>query len=824
MIIFEAHFQNNPNIKLIISADNMPIFNNSDSAKYVTRSVRVGSQTYTESFYNSGAIINTKRTSGASTIYNYFQFLFAESTTLTLNFNGNISTYNYNQLENGVYKSQSDAVSILYNGSTYVIDISETSAQNFVIDTCLIPLYQDYGGFPSFYEYITIQTPPQYVWTSVPAISGKNGILSLSTADNSYHTGQTVLNIPIEDVALSSASKIETLGANIPVGSTISVVYAGSIDHIDFERVSELSYCLYLILAGQSVFSMYFAPGDYLGFLIDEENEVALMVRYREHREADILTGYDEMVDNVDAGQMADIYRWLHPHTDEEDPEANEPDEGTDSEYQPDIPVTGITKPGYGAYDTGFTTQYRMAGTQLKQLAQFLWSSSFVDNVKKFFNDPREIIVGLSIMPVLPDTGDAKEIKAGGISTGVNGLPLTDQYKLDTYGYADVKAEKGNFLDYNPFTKVTAHLPFVGEHSLDVNDVMGKRLTLKYIFDFLTGSCVAEIDVNGKPRYFFGGSCGIQIPTSSEDFGRMYSSIISAGATLGSTLATIATGGLTAPLMIGSASSMLANGMASSPTVQFSSGSGSVNGMIGCKTAFLVIEKPIEKIAEGQKAFVGKPSFMKKKLKSCSGFTKCISVHLDKVPCTSTEREEIERALINGVRIESGSETPSYTPTETGDFGFIMLKCLSDIDVIGKSWNTTEIQTVEGKLLYDQNFLHPSLLLSGNFTSYNYVYIPAFERFYFITEQIMRTGSLSELHLQVDSLQSFKEQLIGENSDIDVVLERQEKLNNAYFADNMYWTQANKIVKTIPFLTAEGNELNFAIPADNFILTIAGGE
>ena len=304
----------------------------------------------------------------------------------------------------------------------------------------------------------------------------------------------------------------------------------------------------------------------------------------------------------------------------------------------------------------------------------------------------------------------------------------------------------------------------------------------------------------------------------------MYSSIISAGATLGSTLATIATGGLTAPLMIGSASNMLANGMASSPTVQFSSGSGSVNGMIGCKTAFLVIEKPIEKIAEGQKAFVGKPSFMKKKLKSCSGFTKCISVHLDKVPCTSTEREEIERALINGVRIETGSETPSYTPTESGDFGFIMLKCLSDIDVIGKSWNTTEMQTVEGKLLYDQNFLHPSLLLSGNFTSYNYVYIPAFGRFYFITEQIMRTGSLSELHLQVDSLQSFKEQLIGENSDIDVVLERQEKLNNAYFADNMYWTQANKIVKTIPFLTAEGNELNFAIPADNFILTIAGGE
>lgn len=669
------------------------------------------------------------------------------------------------------------------------------------------------------YTILTGNEYHQYEWSSVPAISGKNGILSLSTADDSYHTGSDVSNIPLSDVSLTEPSKLSSLGANLPVGGTIDAIYAGSIDHIDVTRTSLLRIDLDIILAGQIIFTGSFLPSDYLGFLIDEENEVAVMVGYRPHVEADIITGYDERVYSATAEEMNAIYRFLHPHIDGEDPKNNEPDDGTDDDYQPDIAITGIEKPTSGAYDTGFTSQYRMSDTQLKSLAQFLWSSSFLDNVKKFFNDPREIIVGLTIMPVLPDTGTSKEVKAGGISTGVYGLPLTDQYKLDTYGSITIKKEKGNFLDYNPYTRVTAHLPFVGEHTLDVNDVMGKTLTLKYIFDFLSGSCVAEIDVNGKPRYFFGGSCGLQIPTSSQDFTRMYSSVLSAGATLGSTLATIASGGLTAPMMIGSAANMLSNGMNGSPTVQFSSGSGSVNGMIGCKTAYLVIEKPIEKISAGQKGYIGKPSYMTKPLSSCSGFTKCLKVHLDNVPCTSQERSDIESALTNGVRIETGSITPTYTPSSAGMQGIILLKCLSDFDVIGKTWSETT-QTVEGKLLYNQSFLSPSFLVSGNYSEYNYAYIPAFGRFYYIKDHTAESGNMTRLDMQVDALQSFKDQILANNA----VLERQESLNNAYFADSMYWTQVNKLVKTVPFTDSSGNELKFSIPEDNFILTIAGGE
>ena len=302
---------------------------------------------------------------------------------------------------------------------------------------------------------------------------------------------------------------------------------------------------------------------------------------------------------------------------------------------------------------------------------------------------------------------------------------------------------------------------------------------------------------------------------------------MSAGATFGATLSTIATGGMTAPLAIGAASSMLSNGMNGSPTVSFASGGGAINGMIGCKTAFLIIERPKEKVADAQFGFVGKPSFITEKLNNCQGYTKCLTVHLDNIACTGQERQEIERLLLAGVRIETGSELPEYTPSAINvNSATTFLKCLSDDDVIGKKWSTAngDIVTIESKIMFDNDFLNPVLLVSGDFSAFNYAYIHELHRFYYIGNMIYKTGQMMEIHLKCDVLQSWKG---NENSGIlsnTAVIERQESLNNAYFTDDMYWTQANKEVKTIPFLTNTGAELTFSIPADNYILTIAGGE
>ena len=686
------------------------------------------------------------------------------------------------------------------------------------------------------YNVIKGLLPVPYNWQSVPSISGKNGISLLShVRDDSILTGQDISNLTPAQVKLEGTTQISSLIANVPIGKAVKAIYAGKVDFLGIMKDNSASSTVRISVAGNNVYlASFISQKNYIGFIIDDENEVAklsyIMPIYDPITE--ILDHYEMHVSSDDVTEMHNIWLFIHSHIDNEDdnPENNEADEGTPDNYQPDIAITGITKPAYGAIDTGFTTMYRMSKGELQRLSNFLWTDSFVSNVKKFFNDPREIIVGLSIMPVLPDTEETpgSEVKAGGISTGVHGLKLKDQYKLDTYGVIEVKAEKGNFLDYAPYTQVTAHLPFVGAHSLDVNDVMGKQLVLKYIFDFLTGSCVAEIDVYDdkekefKPRYFFGGSCGIQVPSSSEDFSRMYSSILSAGATLGGALSTIATGGLTAPLLLGTASNMLANGMNGSPSVEFSSGSGSINGMIGCKSAYLVISRPKEKVAKDQQKYVGKPSFITRTLSSCTGYTKCLNVHLDNVPCTAIERAEIERLLLDGVRIATGSTTPEYTPTTSSDHGLIFLKCTSDMDVIGKSWDEEDELTVEGKLLFDQDMLTPKFVLHTNTLAYNYCYIPEFGRFYYVTKQLIKTGSETEIHLQCDVLQSWKTQILSNKA----VLERSAKNSNvnAYFSDSMYWTQADKEVKTVPFLDSKGDELVFEIPENNYILTIAGSD
>ena len=407
--------------------------------------------------------------------------------------------------------------------------------------TGVINAYHD-NGSTEFYTFLKDIAPTIYTWQSVAGVYGKSGHVVFShVLDDTILTGSDIEDLNADAFAFYGATCIDRLIANVPVGTEVTAFYSGDFNHLTVTK-GELSLyvTLKMYVEGHIVEIDITRPTNtdgwasgFLGYIIDSENQVAKLIYIKEQGNALLIpTGiYDLTVPGTqDETTMGYIYTFLHGHTDDEseneseNEDVNEADPGTDPEYQSDIGVTGISKPAYGAYDTGFTTQYRMTAAELKALASTLWSNNFWDNIKKFFEDPREIIIGVSLMPVTPDTGSSKEVKAGGISTGVYGLPLTDQYKFDTYGTCRVKAEKGNFLDYNPFTKVTAHLPFVGVHSLDVNDVMGKKLTLKYIFDFMTGCCVAEIDVNGKPRYFFGGSCGMQIPVSSEDFGRTYSS------------------------------------------------------------------------------------------------------------------------------------------------------------------------------------------------------------------------------------------------------------------------------------------------------------
>ena len=727
-----------------------------------------------------------------------------------------------------------------YFGFAFAVD--DTNHTGSVIFCYHIKYVGYYANFTSLgaYEDINVYNAiigaeqPPFDWTCIQSVNGKAGLRSFAiindenlSNDMSYidTTGETIArfldNAPFSNLLVGNET--DWFWAGELDRATVTLNRNGTSFSYTFKFYMAFSTLPFATFTFENTHNVSVTPS--FGFMIDSQEEAVCPFIIEKAG-----TGQEYFVNAVPTSteDLHQYYLFFRGHVDDEgdeyDPENSEPeDDGDDSPWD-DIEIEGLTTPGASAVATGFTTMYEVSKTELQNLSDFMWTDNFVENISKFFGDPKDIIVGLAIFPVKPPTESSSVvIKAGGISTGISGLRLTDQYLItDVLGTLYIKKSlKQRFLNYSPFVKITAHLPFVGEHSLDVSDITGKTLSLKYIFDFLTGSCVAMISVDGKPRYFFGGSCSVQIPTSAENFSNIYSGIISAGATLGNTLATLATGGLTAPMLLGTGANMLQNLMSMSPDVAYNSGGGSINGLLSSQMAYLTIETPNPKYAIGQSGFVGKPCYMHLKLGDLSGFTKTIENHLENIPCTDAEKDSIDSMLKSGVIIRTGSETPSATPTTTGNIVISFMKCNSENNVIGKSWDeeTGDIISLEGKLIYNQSISTPRIIIEGDIRGYNYCYISEFGRFYYIKDIVLKENHFEEISLGVDVLQSFKDYILECNS----LVERQENEYNTYYNNSYVWTKQNKNVVTVPFVGSDGEGFKFSRSNNTYILTVAGG-
>ena len=703
---------------------------------------------------------------------------------------------------------------------------------------------QDFG-IPHFtdatecYNYMTTNAVT-YTWQSVPSISGKNGILSLATIkDDAINNGDPVSNAVID--AFSSLPT-SALASNLLGGSDDRwFIIDGDTEEIPprwFTRVLEIylysdqrvdfDFSGNIVNPDESLtpFSVSTSCGTsgnvYLSILVDEENEVAKVSFI--HDNGNNTYSYNQ--ETFSDTEMHNLWIWLQGTYESE--EINE-ETGESDSFNPRYPeqIGQPTQPPIDAIDTGFTTMYKITSDQLRALSTYMWSSQWIDVVKKLMEDPSDVVVGLMMFPVEPLASvNLSDIIVGGIQTNAKGYKLSDQYRDITIGskHLDFAGDggKGNFLDYSPYTKVSVVLPYCGEHSLDANDVMGKTLELHYIIDFLSGGCVAYILVDGSCHYAFAGQIGTQIPISKASFNNLISAVISAGATIGGVMSSIATGGLTAPLTAGIGGSMISNVMNMHPDVSYNSGGGGVTGWISNQEPYIRIEEPIPKIAKNQKDFVGLPTYMTKRIGDCSGFTKVIESHLTNIPCTQKEQDEINKLLQNGVIIETGSTTPSTTPAVSGNIVISFMIMTSETNVMGKSWKngTGEILSLEGKLIYNQSISNPKLIIAGDIRNFNYCYIGEFGRFYYITDIEVNENNIQTISLSVDVLQSFKTQIENNNA----LIERQRTKTNKYFNDSMMWTQNNKHIVPLHFLGGTYSPSLFDRSKNCYVITLAGGE
>ena len=293
--------------------------------------------------------------------------------------------------------------------------------------------------------------------------------------------------------------------------------------------------------------------------------------------------------------------------------------------------------------NTKFLTCYKMTPAQLSKLGDELWSDNIFTQISNTVLKPTDFIVNLSLLPV--DVGGVtKLIKAGKILlNGAEGTLISQQFIRVDCGTLEVKKKWGGAIDYQ--TDVSIFLPFIGEQSLNSNEVIGATLHVIYTVDILSGSCIASVrvikDNLDAVLYQFSGNMASNYPITSADYATVFSGALQLAVGVGSLPSS---GGV---LSLVSATSNMLSGANVKRTGSLSSSS----GFMGIKKPYLILSRPVQSLAESYNHFNGFVSNIKMKLGECSGFTKVDMVHLESIPCMDEEKTEIESLLKTGVLI-----------------------------------------------------------------------------------------------------------------------------------------------------------------------------
>lgn len=280
---------------------------------------------------------------------------------------------------------------------------------------------------------------------------------------------------------------------------------------------------------------------------------------------------------------------------------------------------------------------YNPTLTQLNSLGAWLWSTNFIDQILKIFNDPMQAIIGLHKVYATPDISGSGNIKVGYLDSGVPSNIVRNQYTYIDCGSVSLREYYGNILDYSPYTTVQLYLPFIGIVSLDIADVSRSTISIRYGVDVLTGACLASVSVQrdnaGGVLYQYSGNCACQYPLSSGSYMGMVTGAIGA-------LGSLARGNI-----FGSA--MGISGMHTN--IEHSGGFSGNAGAMGIKKPYLIISRPQSAMNDGFPSIQGYPSNYFIRLGNCSGFTQVAECHVENISATDKELDKIKDLLKEGV-------------------------------------------------------------------------------------------------------------------------------------------------------------------------------
>lgn len=407
------------------------------------------------------------------------------------------------------------------------------------------------------------------------------------------------------------------------------------------------------------------------GFFIDLRN----VPRYN-------VTGFNRIVESV-AWNFVTIKWGQGPDESDpfKEPDPNDKDPGHGPGQDPgdgggdgdhDNNSDDITPPGppsLSGAGAGLFTIYNPSLSQLQALAQKLWSPDALSAILQYFTNPMDSILGLSIVPVKPKGGTTANIYLGVYNTEVTANVVDSDYVIVDCGTIPIQRYWGSYLDYDPYTKISCYLPYIGEIDVNPDQVMQKNVGVKYYVNVVTGDIVAMLCADGNIIYTAAGNCVRQLPLSNNDYSAIINTAVSAVSTLATAGATSGVGnaaiagaqkaGKSTDLLeakqtassVGSGGSLVHDVMNAKFHYQHAGAIGTGSGQLSYQTPYLTIERPNLDLANNYKAFVGYPCNKTMTLSSCHGFTQIEATRLSVPGATDAEIAEISSLLVGGVII-----------------------------------------------------------------------------------------------------------------------------------------------------------------------------
>lgn len=313
-----------------------------------------------------------------------------------------------------------------------------------------------------------------------------------------------------------------------------------------------------------------------------------------------------------------------------------------------DIPSTEIK--------SGLYTLWHPSADNLQNLGAFLYGGTAQGTIASIIGDPINAIIQLTEWAVTPVDGPSKSPVICNIAATDLKMPtIPNQFMQFDCGTVEIPREYHDFRDYEPYTRLSLFLPFVGDVNISTNDcITPHKIHVIYNIDFLSGVACAEVLVDDDVRYAYQAAMCAAIPVTSSDASRLLASLIGAavgavgGGVMGGIVGGTAGSRMAARSLIGGVSEAALspiNGIQTQRTGSISANT----GLLGEMKPYVLVTRPISVVADQYKSLLGQPYQLDGTLGSQTGFVKVRELHLDGITATEAEKTEIEQLLKEGV-------------------------------------------------------------------------------------------------------------------------------------------------------------------------------